>query len=275
MKPSRKADKVLKLYGGSVKVEYYDQYHRYFVNRKRKMGVTTVTGVIDKSRQLIWWATGVMKDHLKELIDSQREISIADVEYAQRLHMQRKKDAADLGTLVHEWAEEYINATVAGRGEIALPDDERVLNGVLAFLKWVKAHKVEFVAVERMVYSKKYDYIGTLDCVFTMKKEKHGIVHVGDFKTSKGIYDEMIFQVTAYEEALREEIAHGGEMTEMKLAVNKDTEFGDKYILRFDKESGDFEAYPIRSKDHDKDFAAFAGLLVAKTRLMELEEERK
>ena len=260
MKPSRKADKVLKLYGGSVKVEYYDQYHRYFVNRKRKMGVTTVTGVIDKSRQLIWWATGVMKDHLKELIDSQREISIADVEYAQRLHMQKKKDAADLGTLVHAWAESYINALVADRKDIPLPDDERVLNGVLAFLKWVKDQKVEFVASEQVVYSLKHEYVGTLDCIFTMGKEDHKVLHIGDFKTSSGVYDEMIFQVTAYEEAEKEESGK---------------EYGDKYILRFDKKTGEFDAHRISAKDHAKDFEAFVGLLIAKKRLLELEEGKK
>lgn len=270
---SKKADKVIRLYGGKVRVEYFDQYHRYFVNKKRKIGVTTVTGVIDKSRALIWWATGLMKEHLKEVLEGGEKISIADIEYAARLHMQRKTESADLGTLVHDWAERYIKASPEDRQKIDLPEDDRVLNGVLAFLKWVKDHGVEFVASERVVYSKKHDYIGTLDCLFTMKKEKHGIVHVGDFKTSKGVYDEMIFQVTAYEEALREEMATGCDMVETTL--DGKLEFGDKYILRFDKETGEFEAHQISAKDHEKDIKAFVGLMYAKMRLMELEEARK
>lgn len=271
---SKKADKVIRLYGGKVRVEYFDQYHRYFVNKKRKIGVTTVTGVIDKSRVLIWWATNLMKEHLKEVLDGGEKISIADVEYAARLHMQRKTESADLGTKVHDWAERYIKASPEDRSKIELPDDERVLNGVLAFLKWVKDHGVEFVASERVVYSKQHDYIGTLDCLFTMKKEKHGIVHVGDFKTSKGVYDEMIFQVTAYEEALREEMATGCDMVECSMPEGEAI-FGDKYILRFDKETGEFEAHQISAKDHEKDIKAFIGLMYAKQRLMELEEARK
>lgn len=271
---SKKADKVIRLYGGKVRVEYFDQYHRYFVNKKRKIGVTTVTGVIDKSRALIWWATGLMKDHLKEVLDGGEKISIADVEYAARLHMQRKTESADLGTQVHDWAERYIKTAPEDRPKIELPEDERVLNGVLAFLKWIKDHGVEFVASERVVYSKQHDYIGTLDCLFTMKKEKHGIVHVGDFKTSKGVYDEMIFQVTAYEEALREEMATGCDMVECSMPEGE-VIFGNKYILRFDKETGEFEAHQISAKDHEKDIKAFIGLMYAKQRLMELEEARK
>lgn len=261
MASTKKApDKIVKLYGGKVKIEYYDQFHRYIVNHKKAIGVTTATGLIDKSRVLIWWATKLAEAHLKDLLKINRVLNEADIEYACKLHMQRKTEAADLGTQVHAWAEEYINALVTERGEIALPEDDRVLNGVLAFLKWVKAHKVEFVASEQVVYSLKHEYVGTLDCIFTMGKEDHKVLHIGDFKTSSGIYDEMIFQVTAYEEAEKEESGK---------------EYGDKYILRFDKKTGEFDAHRISAKDHDQDFNAFVGLLTAKKRLIEMEEKSK
>ena len=252
-------DKVISLYNGSIKIEYFDRYHQYFVNGRKSIGVTTVTGVIDKSRVLIYWAINLSKNYLLE-VAQKGQITAEHIETASKLHAQRKEEAAALGTQVHKWAEDYIGAKISKRIDIALPTDERVLNGVLAFLKWVKEHKVKFLESERVIYSKKHKYIGTMDCVFTMGEEKHKIKHVGDFKTSKGVYDEMIFQVTAYEEAYKEE-------TKAK--------FGDKFILRFDKETAEFEPHVIPKEDHKDDLAAFVGLLTAKKRLMILEERKK
>jgi hypothetical protein len=253
-------DKEVVLYNGQVKVKYFDQYHRYFVNGYKAIGVTTITGLIDKSRPLMYWATRLACDHLTEIHIKGRKIEIEDIEIACKLHTKRKKEAADLGTQVHEWAEKYIKAKVKERPDIPMPKNERVLNGVLAFLKWVNEHRVKFLESERIIYSRKNKFIGTMDCVFTMGDEKHKIIHVGDFKTSSGIYDEMIFQVTAYEDAYREETG---------------AECGDKYILRFDKETAEFEPYRILAEDHKKDIAAFLGLMAAKKRLVELELLRK
>lgn len=252
-------DKVISLYKNTVKIEYFDRYHQYFVNGRKSLGVTTVTGTIDKSRVLIYWAVNLAKDYLVDALNN-GGITLDSIEIACKLHAQRKKEAADLGTQVHKWAEDYIGAKVSKRKDIEMPKDERVLNGVLAFLKWVDEHKVKFLESERVIYSKKHKYIGTMDCVFTMGEEKHKIKHVGDFKTSKGVYDEMIFQVTAYEEAYKEETGE---------------KFGDKYILRFDKETAEFEPHVIPSEDHKDDIKAFVGLLDAKKRLMVLEERKK
>jgi hypothetical protein len=253
-------DKVVELYNGSVRVEYFDKFHKYLVNGEKALGVTNITSLIDKSRVLIYWAVNLARDYLIEVHNGNERINLGHIEIASKLHAQRKKEAADLGTLVHLFCEEWIKAKVAKRKDIAMPEDPRVLNGVIAFLKWVDEHKVKFLESERVIYSKKHKFIGTMDCVFTMGEEKHKIIHVGDFKTSKGVYDEMIFQVTAYEEAYVEE-------TKAKC--------GDKYILRFDKETAEFEPHVIPAEDHKKDIAAFLGLMVAKKRLIELELLRK
>ncbi len=253
-------DKTISLYDGSIKIEYYDRYHQYFVNGKKSIGVTTITGLIDKSRVLIYWAVNLAKNYLLEIHNGGDTITIEHIEEASKLHAQRKKEAADLGTMVHKWAEDYIGAKVAKRKGLEMPKDPRVLNGVIAFLKWVDEHKVKFLESERVIYSKKHKFIGTMDCVFTMGEEKHKVIHVGDFKTSKGVYDEMIFQVTAYEEAYVEETG---------------AKCGDKYILRFDKETAEFEPHVIPAEDHKKDIAAFLGLMVAKKRLVEMEFAKK
>lgn len=102
-------DKIIELYGGSIKVEYYDRWHQYFVNGKKSIGVTTITGLIDKSRALIYWAVGLTKNHLIEIHNGGTTITIEHIEEASKLHAQRKKEAADLGTEVHLWCEKYIS----------------------------------------------------------------------------------------------------------------------------------------------------------------------
>ena len=59
-------DKVISLYKNTVKIEYYDRWHQYFVNGTKAIGVTTITGTIDKSRVLIYWAIGLAKTYLIE-----------------------------------------------------------------------------------------------------------------------------------------------------------------------------------------------------------------
>ena len=269
----RAPDKTVEIYGGTIKVDYYDQYHRYLVNGEKKMGVTTVTGLIDKSRALIYWATNLTRDSLLNTLQNGLAITEMHVIEAAKLHAQRKQEAADKGTMVHNLAEQWIKSTPKERKEMVMPQDPEVYNGFMAFLGWVRENDVKFLASEKIVYSKEHDYIGTLDSVFTMKAEKHAIRHLGDFKTSSGVYPEMIFQVTAYEEAEKEEEAFLVKAKKMK--AKEVLPWGDKYILRFDKKIGDFEPYCIPSENHDVDFDAFKGLLCAKKRLTIIEEEMK
>jgi len=131
----------------------------------------------------------------------------------------------------------------------AMPDDPRVLNGVNAFLAWVDNDEKKFVESEKVVYSRKHKFVGILDCIFTLKSERHKIPHLGDFKTSSGIYPEMIIQTAAYQAADEEESGR---------------EYGDKWIIRFGKDDGLFEAKSFSYKQQKDDFAAFLGLLAAK-----------
>jgi ATP-dependent exoDNAse (exonuclease V) beta subunit len=55
---------------------------------------------------------------------------------------------------------------------------------VLAFLKWKTDNDVEFLEVERLVYSKQYEYVGRFDLIAKVNGKKMLI----DYKTSKGFY---------------------------------------------------------------------------------------
>lgn len=244
------------LYNGKVTVVFTPGNHAYKINGERVVGVTTALGIIDKPA-LIGWAVNLMKNHLLGLLhgDNFGNITAEEILTAAKLHLERKKDTANTGTLVHEWAESYIKGL-----NPAMPEDQRVVQGVTAFLGWVKEYEVKFIASEKMVYSRRYNYVGTMDCIFTMGREDHKIKHVGDFKTGGAIYDEYRFQVAAYEEADAEESG----------AV-----YGEKWLMRFAKEdkldkttgdikekAGTFEAVAFSPDEHQADLEAF---LAAKT----------
>lgn len=197
-------------------------------------GVTSILKVIDKPA-LMPWAIGVTRDYWLE------QVSAGRTDYA-KIHKESwnaskkvSKTAADIGKNVHAYAEAYFK-------KLALPAllTDEAKRGVAAFHKWLDAHKVVVKASERTVFSKEYYYAGTCDFV----AEIDGTLAVGDIKTSSGIYPEMLMQTAAYQHALQEE---------------KAMQFDVRWIVRFDKKTGEFEAKPFR--DFDLDFKGFKAAL--------------
>jgi len=251
-------DKVISLYDGKINIGYWDNRHRYslIVNGKPErtwlLSVTAATGMIDKSRQLIIWATRLAKDHLLNRIDDIKSLPPSSVieliETACNLHNVKREEAATKGSMVHEYIEKYI------KGEKPdLPDDENVAASINAFLEWEKAHEVKWKATEQIVYSKKHSYVGLFDALAVIDRKTVLI----DFKTSKGVYNDYKYQISAYRHAYEEE-------TGKKLS-------GNSMIVRFDKETAEFEVHECT--DHDKDFKAFLGALAIKVREKELDKE--
>lgn len=230
-------------YNGEVQIKFYPSSHRYQILGQKDylIGVTTATGMMDKSRALMIWAGRLTKDYLVDLLQSGKTIDELDIEQAINQHNVKREEAATIGSLVHDWAEQYIKGL-----NPEVPEDESVQNGVTAFLRWANENDIRFISSEKRVYSRKYNYVGTMDCSFTMGKEDHKIIHAGDFKTSSGIYPEMAMQVSAYQHAEAEE--HG-------------TQYGDKCIIRFDKNTGEFEAKWFDLDEHDIHFNGFISCL--------------
>lgn len=165
---------------------------------------------------------------------------------ATSLHRKAKKEAADLGTQIHEWA----NLHIEGK-KPEIPEDEKVKNGVLAFLRWIDENKIKFLKSEEIIYSKKHNYAGILDA----EAKINGELAIIDFKSSNGIYNEMRYQVAAYRGAKEE-------MTGKKYDVS--------WIIQFGKDTGEFKA--LRIDDHKKDFKTFLAALAIKRREMELKQ---
>lgn len=254
--------KEILLYKGKVKIEFDNgtpekPKHIYKVFDKKgeyhiPVSVTGATGIINKPA-LIPWAVGLMRDDLLEVLSrAPQELTKERIIQAANLYNQRKKEAADAGSLIHEWVELHIKGM-----NPAMPEDTNVLNGVLAYLKWVEEYKPKFIASEKIVYSIKHDFVGLLDLQFTLGKEKHRILHLGDVK-SGGVYDEHFMQCAGYQGADEEESGR---------------EYGDKYLLRFDRKTGEF-SHRV-SGNQKKDYKAFLGCLEVKRRLKELKEASK
>jgi hypothetical protein len=173
--------------------------------------VTTITGQLEKPA-LTYWAANCACDYIAEEVnklglEAEGNKLFAIFEAARKNWRNVSKTALDTGSRIHDAIEQYFIT-----GKEPFKPSEQVLSGFLAFLEWKDANKVELIATEHTVYG--YDFAGTLDllCNFNGKK------YVIDYKSSKGIYDEMRYQVAGYRSTFTDVEGCG--------------------ILRLDKESG-------------------------------------
>ncbi len=226
------------LYGGKIEVKFLGptadkpSRHIYMVDGVRKTGVTTFIGIVDKSRALISWAVDLTGKFIYEAMMTGAPITKAVIDEACKQHSIKKQQAADIGTEIHEWIEAYIK-----KQNPAMPKSKEGQIGVTAFLEWIEQNKVKFVSSERVVYSKKHDYIGTLD-IEAKVNGKHCLI---DIKTSNGIYNTYYMQTAAYVRADEEE---------------RDVKYDGRWILRLAKETEKEYNARMVEKGYDS-FAAY------------------
>lgn len=227
-----------------ITVTFDEGRHRFSVNGKPTVSVTSVTGIIDKSGPLMHWAVKLAVNHLRERfhkrIDEGELLVEADFVEASRQHRMVAAKAASTGTIVHEYAEQY-----ALGNNPKMPEERSARNGAVAFLNWVEQSGMVLRNPEQLVYSKAHDYAGIADAEATQSDKLYLI----DFKTSSGIYNEYRYQVAAYLHALIE--MNGGG-------------YDGYWILRFDKGTGGFTPLFVSLEDSKADFAAFLGALAVK-----------
>lgn len=207
------------LYGGEVKLKFDTFRHKYSVEGKDVIGVTSVLGVIAKPA-LISWAANTAVDYVAEQIEpgkSYDELELDAVwQAAKKAHWTKKTDAGTIGSFVHKFVEQYI------KGENpAVPVNEGLQNSANQFLSWVKEHDVKFLASEQPIYSKQYNYAGTLDFICKIDHK----LYIGDLKTSSGIYDEYWLQTAAYRQAREEEFVNEKYAGQLIVRIGKDGEF--------------------------------------------------
>ena len=144
------------------------------------------------------------------------------------------EEAANDGTAAHSTIEKILKKLPYDLDKLS----EKARNAVNLFLDWQKKTDFEVIKSESVVYSKAYQYAGTMDCLAKV----NGKTCLLDWKTSKGIYPEMELQVVAYMRAAEE---MSGERIESAT------------IVRFGKTDAAFEVREIPLKDFDRLFAVF------------------
>lgn len=254
------------LYNGKVEGKFFPESHIYTVGGKRPPSVTGILGIMDKSRALVPWALEeAAKSLLPKLGKKLTEEELVKAVFASE---EKKNKAADIGTAIHEFCEKYILADM-GKGEIPeLPKDKAIQIGAEAFMAWHDEHKVKFLSSERVVYSKKHHYIGTLD----IEAKVDGKLCLIDLKSSNGLYNSVRMQTAAYLKADEEE---SGKTYQGRWAIRLAKETEDEYLERMElknqikiflgKKPSEVKPYQVfedRFLDHEimdieRDFAAF------------------
>lgn len=233
---------ITKLYEGKVIMRFDSYHHTYTVTDEEKglkdarvTGVSTVLDVIDKSRFLLPWAIRETIDCVKENLKAgcvYDELQIAKIlSGAKSASNNKKTDAGDFGTLLHEWVESYV------KGENPpMPTNQILRNSVEDFLKWTIKDEVEFQLSEQPLYSRKYRCAGTLDCIaFVTVKGKRGL-YIGDWKTASGIYLSQKIQTAGYRMMREEEYPNEKYVGQFIMRFGKDGSFEKKFLS--DEEEG-------------------------------------
>lgn len=235
-----------KLYNGKYVLEFDPQKHIYYVDGEVIYGVTNIVGIKAKPA-LMYWAVNQAVDSMKKALKA--GVPYTEVELAEKLgeaksaHRKFSGRAQTVGTLVHDYMEEFIKAGIKKEELPKMPVDDHMKKCVKSILKWFKDHKVKIKRSERKVLSIHWAFAGTEDWEGLV----NGKLCVGDFKVSGGFYPEYWLQLAAYLHAREEE-------TKKK--------YHGAWLLRLDKITGEMEARFRSKKELENDFKAFIGARV-------------
>lgn len=194
----------------------------YKIDGKRIPGVTTITGRFKDSGGLIAWAWQQGRDgkDFRETRDT----------------------AATAGTAVHsmiecDWSGKPFDST------IYKPDVlEKAEHAYLAYLAWKEQTRLAIVHSELALISQKYEFGGTLDAIMVQGK-----LCLGDYKSSNGVYPDMLVQVAGGYAVLWDENYPDEPLDGMQLIrFSKPTEDDDP--ISFSQHYWSAELFPIAKR---------------------------
>jgi hypothetical protein len=214
------------LYNNTVDLIFESGRHQYTYGDKKVKSVTGILGIISKPF-LVPWAAKITTEKMAELLKpgvSYDEIQIKEMlETSKKAHYNAKVNAGDIGTLVHN----YLSDVILKKHPGALVHQE-ANNAAQRFMDWVATEDVEFLLSEQVVFSKKYNFCGTLDFVCRIGDK----LMLGDIKTSNQISKvEYGAQMAAYTIARQEEFP--------------DERYDGAILIRVGKKDAEFEAWQI------------------------------
>ena len=207
--------------GDDVDLEYNDDKHTYMVGDRK---IPSVTRVIDAvfPKYLVDWAATAGADYWKENYGEDTDMYNGII----NAHKQISHRAQTIGLEVHKWIELYIKGKIIDV-DTAVDYPEGVKVPMQNFHMWADAHDIEWESCEEKVYSRNWEYAGTVDGVAKINGKRCVI----DFKTSAKIYKEYYLQVAAYVSAIGE---MRGELPELGVIVRLDKEENKVQEVAFD-----------------------------------------
>lgn len=171
----------------------------------RVPGVTTVLNVIAKPA-LISWANRMGLDG----INTAKHVD----------------ELADIGTLAHAMIAHHLGGPPPDLDDYSKNQIDRAENSVLSFHEWAKGKELVTVLSEEQMVSEELSYGGTCDWVGHID----GVLTLLDLKTGKAIYDEMLYQVAAYWNLLREGLYLVSEIRILQVGRSEDEGFSERII---------------------------------------------
>ena len=176
-----------------------NEQHQYFEGGAHVPGVTSILGEWIKAE----WYGQIIYVH-------------ARTGFA--LSEERMKELSSIGTAIHKG----VLFMLTGQGL----NWERLNPVLVAPLrqgeKWIQENRPEVILAEKPLYSKKYNYAGTLDILCVTKNTKKGHYTLIDVKS--GAYDMVSEQLAAYEQLVRENLGIRGLIDRYVLAMPRSGE---------------------------------------------------
>lgn len=112
---------------------------------------------------------------------------------AGRNHRETRDAAADAGTCAHEMVDCSIHGKEFPTHKYTPETIKRAQGAFSAYEKWAKQTKLKALHTEVPLVSERYRYGGTMDALLV-----DGQLSLGDWKTSNGVYVDMLLQLAGY-----------------------------------------------------------------------------
>lgn len=244
---------LMKMYGGTIELEFDERKHVYRVGDQIVPGVTSILDNLPKP-WLAPWAVKIGAEAATELFNELPVLNNDDIGTAtlvdemdwldlvkafKSAHRQKKEAAADTGKMAHSWCEAWAIAQWKQVDPPPMPTHPEARAACETFLEWMMRHNVTIIEAERRILSKFYWYAGTVDIIAWVDGE----LSVLDIKTSSRISYSMHMQTAAYTQAYEEET---GQIIQRRG------------IIRLPKDGEPFE---YKESADPEDLRAFVGLI--------------
>ena len=183
---------------------YDDNEHSYthLDTGKLYAGVSSVAELLPKP-YLVQWAASECANAVREKWTPDKAFNKDEIEAvlkdAKVMHRKKSKEAADIGTGIHDIISNHITAILEGKdASFPLLTDEVQKRAITEFEKFERENKVEWLASELLVCNEDTEVAGRLDALAIVNEKKTII----DFKVSKSISDSYYLQTGGYWDCL-------------------------------------------------------------------------